>query len=156
MKYIFLDIDGVLNNEKYTKKCYNKNGKKPFWCENVPFNPRCLKRLAKIVRKTKAKIILTSTWRLYDKNMTVLKARIAEYGLEITDKTENINHLRGFEIKEWLKNNNFNWNTDDFIVIDDEVDDITNYINELNVIKINSYYGITWNNMIDAIIKLGN
>lgn len=155
MKYIFLDVDGVLNNEKYTKKCYNKNGKKSFWCENVPFDPKCLKRLAKIVKKTKAKIILTSTWRLDMKSMAVLEARIAEYGLRISGETENINHIRGLEIKEWLENNDFNWNTDDFIVLDDEVNDITSYINELNVIEINQYYGITWSDMVDSIIRLG-
>ena len=156
MKYIFLDVDGVLNNIKYTKKCYKKNGKKPFFCNNVPFNPKCLKRIAKIVKKTNAKLILSSTWRLDDISIKILDSRLAEYGTRINDITPNINQIRGLEIKKWLKNNNFNWSVDDFIVLDDEIEDIINHIDENKVIKIDPYYGLTWENMTDAIIRLSD
>ena len=50
MKIIFLDVDGVLNNASYTKKCYRKNGHKPMSMYCVPFDPYNLKNLAKLVR----------------------------------------------------------------------------------------------------------
>lgn len=154
MNYIFLDVDGVLNNEKYTKKCYNKNGHKPFFCQNVPFNPKCLKRLAKIVKKTNSNIVLSSTWRLDNISKIVLNTRLAEYGLKIENFTDVYNHIRGLEIKKWLKDNKFDWNIDNFIVIDDEIDDIINHIDENKIIKVNPYYGLSWENMWDSIIKL--
>ena len=157
MKYIFLDVDGVLNNEKYTKKCYKKNKKKNLFCgNNVPFNPKCLKRVAKIVKKTNAKLILSSTWRLDKISIEILNSRLAEYGTKIYDITPNINQIRGLEIKTWLKNNNYNWSIDDFIVLDDEIDDIISHIEENKVITINSYNGLSWENMIDAIIRLSD
>ena len=61
MKYIFLDCDGVLNNANHIKRCYKKsiNKKNTIYSgKNVPFDPKCLKNLAKIVKKTNAKIVL--------------------------------------------------------------------------------------------------
>ena len=67
--YIFLDVDGVLNNQKYIEKCYENNGHCAMHMNHVPFDPKCLNNLMKLVRfiEQKAydvKIILSSTWRL--------------------------------------------------------------------------------------------
>lgn len=156
MNYIFLDVDGVLNHETYTKKCYNRNGHKGFGMYYMPFDPKCLKRLAKIVRKTNAIVVLSSTWRLDKTHIAVLNARLAEYGVRIENFTKNMNMIRGLEIKTWLKDNNFNWNTDNFIVIDDEIEDIITHIDEKFVIKTNFNYGLRWEDMKDAIIRLSN
>ena len=55
MKVIFLDIDGVLNCAK------TPNPRK------LPYivDPRLLRRFARLVKRTKAKVVLSSTWR-YD------------------------------------------------------------------------------------------
>lgn len=86
MNYIFLDVDGVLNNKKHYKKQHEKYGGE-FVCENMPFNPRSLKNLNKIVKKTNSKVVISSSWRRSESAMTVLEARLIEYGIKIYDKT---------------------------------------------------------------------
>ena len=151
MKYIFLDCDGVLNNINYTKKCYTKNGHKPMSMYCVPFDPYNLKNLAKLVRKTKANIVLTSTWRLDKEHIAVLKARLAEYGLRIYDMTDNINMIRGVEIKEWLKSHR---DIENYVVIDDEEYNLSNFIDNKHLVIVDSKYGLTFGDRIRAIEKL--
>ena len=151
MKYIFLDCDGVLNNINYTKKCYTKNGHKPMSMYCVPFDPYNLKNLAKLVRKTKANIVLTSTWRLDKEHIAVLKARLAEYGLRIYDMTDNINMIRGVEIKEWLKSHR---DIENYVVIDDEEYNLSNFIDNKHLVIVDSKYGLTFGDRIRAINKL--
>lgn len=156
MKYVFLDVDGVLNNFKYIEKCYKKNGNKGFFCHNVPFDPKCLKRIAKVVRKYKAKIVLTSTWRLDDTSLSILNARLAEYGVQVSYITEYISSNRGFEIESWLNKQNFSKYLDDFIIIDDEISDIAPYFDSDKIIKTDFNVGFTWLNMLDAMIRLSD
>lgn len=142
MNIVFLDVDGVLNDENYIKKCNKKINKD--WCfcfEQVPFNPRSLKNLQMIVDNTNAKIVLTSTWRLKQSHMFVLKARLSEYGLTIDDKTDFINwSARGQEISKYLSKCPQNTK---YVVIDDEVCDIVTEIDKKNVVKINPKFGLT-------------
>lgn len=86
MKYIFLDVDGVLNNKKHFKKLHDKYGGR-FCCQNMPFNPRSLRNLRRIVDTTGAQLVLSSSWRTSDLCMTVLKARLMEYGMKIYSTT---------------------------------------------------------------------
>lgn len=151
MKYIFLDCDGVLNNINYTKKCYTKNGHKPMSMYCVPFDPYNLKNLAKLVRKTKANIVLTSTWRLDKEHIAVLKARLAEYGLRIYDMTDNINMIKGAEITEWLKQHK---DIENYVVIDDEEYNLSNFIDNKHLVIVDSKYGLTFGDRIRAIEKL--
>lgn len=94
-KIIFLDVDGVLNDSTYTERCAKRLKKlnlSPSLMnfERVPFNPRSLKNLQKIVLKTGAEIVLHSTWRRYEIEYGVLVARLAEYGIKVKDKTEDL------------------------------------------------------------------
>lgn len=149
MKYIFLDCDGVLNNINYTKKCYKKNEKKPMSMYYTPFDPYNLKNLAKIVRKTGANIVLTSTWRLDKEHMAVLRARLAEYGLKIYDQTSNFGMNRGAEISEWLKEHSKGKKS--FVIIDDDTFDILPFFDRKYIIQTNAKYGLTFGDRIKAI-----
>lgn len=154
MKIIFLDVDGVLNNASYIKKCYKKsiNKKETFYSgKNVPFDIKCLKNLAKIVKKTGAKIVLSSTWRIYKSHIYVLEARLAEYGLRIYDKTDIINMIKGAEITEWLKQHR---DIENYVVIDDEEYNLSNFIDNKHLVIVNSEYGLTFGDRIRAINKL--
>lgn len=154
MKYIFLDCDGVLNNKRYTEKCYKKSINKKntvYSGKNVPFDPYNLKNLAKIVKKTDAKIVLSSTWRIYKSHIYVLEARLAEYGLRIYDKTDNINMIKGAEITEWLKQHR---DIENYVVIDDEEYNLSNFIDNKHLVIVNSEYGLTFGDRIRAINKL--
>ena len=56
----------------------------------MPFNPKSLKNLKKLIDKTNGRIVLTSSWRLNHDCMTVLEARLAEYGMKVFDRTAKI------------------------------------------------------------------
>ena len=86
MKYIFLDVDGVLNNKKHYRKLHLKYGGR-FDAEKMPFNPRSLKNLRTIIDATGAQLVLSSSWRKNEKCMTVLEARLMEYGIKLYSTT---------------------------------------------------------------------
>lgn len=106
LKVIFLDIDGVLNSEKY----YTEH------LEDMMENPvdrECVRRLKSIVEATGAKIVISSSWRTgwsrnpeqLDELCRKLVEALAEYDLEIYDRTCILNNgERGKEIRLWLKN----------------------------------------------------
>ena len=52
MRVIFLDVDGVLNNEP----AFVEMGQKVEHCTDV-LDPDCIRRLGEIVRRTDAKIV---------------------------------------------------------------------------------------------------
>lgn len=109
MKYLFLDVDGVMNSaaDRFSIKLIND---KPF------------ELLKKIIDETGAKIILSSSWRAGYKHgaCDLLKQRLAEYGLSIEDITPINNNRRGEQIREWLMTHGYDENVDAFAILDDE------------------------------------
>ena len=166
MNYIFLDVDGVLNNQKHYSKQHRRY-KARYFCEDMPFNPRSLRNLYKIVKKFDAKIILTSSWRHSDNALTVLKSRLAEYGLKIYGMTtDDPHHSRGMEIlnyvhehieiEEFYADNEKHYLPADsnFIIIDDEVNDIKYHFGDYYIIKTDQRKGLTYLKTREAIYKL--
>ena len=117
-KYIFLDIDGVLNSEHT-------------WDDKISDNlsNQYLENLRKIVEKTDAKIILSSSWRMYfSENINnprhimgiYLVTILAKHNLELHDMTPFVkgqfSNERGLEIKTYIDKHNIK----DYVVIDDE------------------------------------
>lgn len=124
--YIFLDVDGVLNDEEYIEECWQKNGNKPMHMNHVPFDPKCLNNLMILCQKLEenkydVRLILSSTWRLHDIDYAIVDARLAEYGLSLSDKTLYLSGERGQEIEQYINNNEM---CRDFIIIDDDKFDI--------------------------------
>lgn len=165
MYYIFLDVDGVLNNKKHYKKLHKKYGGR-FCGEQMPFNPKSLKNLKKLVDKTDGRIVLTSSWRLRLECMAVLNARLMEYGLKIYSRTPRImnkNNTRGREIYEWVKDFNYKIKQQpsnnhvikhkDMLIIDDQLYDITRYYNSELVVQCNPKYGFNKSKLYEAIDK---
>lgn len=150
MVYIFLDIDGVLNNKDHYKKQHEKYGGR-FFCQNMPFNPKSIENLQKVVSKFDAKIVLTSSWRKSAPCMTVLEARLCEYGLKIYDKTGDCGGSRGNEILDWM----FAHTTDDdaYIIIDDEPYDIEESFKKDNIVFVDGTKGFNKPKMQEAIYK---
>ena len=54
MNYIFLDVDGVLNNETYFRQHLDDDG---------ILDEENIKLLADLVNKTNANVVLSSSWR---------------------------------------------------------------------------------------------
>lgn len=157
MNYIFLDVDGVLNNKKHYQKMHKKYGGR-FFCEDMPFNPRSLKNLKWIIERTggkeKTKIVLSSSWRISNNCMIVLKARLIEYGIKLDKKlvTPQINGERGLEIRTWLDDNTSK--DDSYIIIDDEINDILVYFTDDNIIHTDWTKGLTYFKAKEAIDKM--
>lgn len=136
--YIFLDVDGVLNNYNHYSKQHEKYGGR-FFCQNMPFNPKSLENLRDIIDKTGGQIVLTSSWRKSAPCMTVLEARLCEYGMKIFDKTGDTGS-RGNDIIDWLFAHT--GEGDEFIIIDDEMYDILDSFNEERIVKIDPRVGL--------------
>lgn len=108
MKIIFLDVDGVLNSEQDRFSWTIESDKH-------------LILLACIVRRTNAKIVVSSSWRNCSL-LDTLKKRLNDFSMSVFDVTGyNKNGIRGLEIKEWLDNHN---DIESFVILDDEVFDI--------------------------------
>ena len=136
MKIIFLDFDGVLNCRRYRENCLN------YYEDYIDESRMYL--LKYIVDKTGAKIVLTTTWRMYwdsscpdgYEEAQKINNIFAKYGLEIYSKTNNYEENRDFEITMWIAENNikqyvilddndFGWsklNREHFVQTDDEKD----------------------------------
>ena len=110
MKAIFLDVDGVLNNDKYFERTKNEKQNR---IELDDENIKCLKE---IIDLTGAKVVVTSTWkelRIYSKLISYLKT----FGIEVYDKTVHMSYNRGDEIREYLSTHEI----ENFIILDDEI-----------------------------------
>lgn len=120
MKVIFLDIDGVLNTPSSESRCG----------EYIGIDDDKVERLKQIVEKTKAEIVLISTWKKYwrkeeklkplqDYSANYLDEKLAKQGLKATDKTKDKSDgrylSRGESILEYVYRNN----VEKYIILDD-------------------------------------
>ena len=119
-KYIFLDIDGVLNSVMYDA------GRSEERADNRIDRSR-VRLLANIVNATDAKIVLSSTWREdWDKDTKLcgsdgkyINNCLSEYGLSIIDKTPYLSYSdeRRLEILDWLAQHH--GEVESFVILDD-------------------------------------
>lgn len=116
MKFIFLDIDGVLNGINYVKD----SGK-----FGVVVDPERMELLKTIVEETDAKIVLSSSWREHWNSMSndcdeiglEINKIFREHKLYIYDKTPDLRFKRAEEIKAWLADYP---GTTHYVILDDE------------------------------------
>ena len=151
MKIIFLDIDGVLIP-------VSGNG-------NKGFNGRNVDNLNELVRKTGAKIVITSDWKR-KQPFDFVKDVLYESGVqgEIIDMTpnlaiENNNNIkvpRGTEIQTWINSyNSFNEETGDlkyvlnYVILDDHMDMLIEQLDHF--VEINQSKGFDGKALKDAI-----
>lgn len=144
MKIIFLDIDGVLNTSKtfYDNYVYfKKTG-----IRKIPLDEERIVYLKEIIQKTEAKIVLSSSWRLYfEKNIKLrpineyaqkLVDLLSKYDLFIYDITpmERLG-VRQNEINMYLESHP---DIDSFVILDDDTSDLFWFIDN-HLIKMNFY-----------------
>ena len=106
MKVIFLDIDGVLvtrNSIKYQHLNFPDD-------TSIQFGKKAVKNLNKLIRLTKAKIVISSTWRLFHsleelqdifKKQSVKGKIISTTSVERATIEEDI--PRGQKMADWLQ-----------------------------------------------------
>ena len=117
-KYIFFDIDGVLNNNKTVY-----DGKSP-----VILDDKNLKNLRKVVDSTNAKLVMISSHKDswvkggigQGEKGDYIDSKFADYGLTVYDKTGGgLFYKRGRGIKAYIKANK----ADGFVILDDSLCD---------------------------------
>lgn len=134
MKVIFLDMDGVLNSDEYFDSI---EGQKIEGIERE-VDIEKVKLLKQAVDTTGAHVVITSSIR-YKHLGSLLQELLSSYQID-TDKTPFLDNERGLEIHKWLEENP---ETQDFVILDDEVFD--SYDEELlgKLIKISNGNGIS-------------
>ena len=135
MKVIFLDKDGVLNSDEYFDKIQGLD------IEGIQSDVDLekVKLLKEAVDETGAKVVITASAR-YTTNGKLLMQLLREYQI-LVDLTPFINNNRGIEIKQWLSEHP---DTEDFVILDDEIFNF--YDEELmkKLIKISNGNGINF------------
>ena len=134
-KYIFLDIDGVVN----TFMIYNYPiGDKRGLIERDGFyydicnpsdkrvsNIMAVTMLNKLCKQTGADIVISSTWRRghYEDTIEALYNSGLDRSVKIIGKTPIMDgYQRGVEIERWFKDNNIDYKDVNFCILDDDSD----------------------------------
>lgn len=113
MKVIFLDIDGVLNtSSKLEGDVFTDGGH---------LNKNLIQLLNKLIEDTKAKVVISSTWRkLYTQDQLYSILYNVGFNGEIVGMTGNSSHgFRGLEIRQWLLGHP---EVTNYIILDDDSD----------------------------------
>lgn len=158
-KYIFLDVDGVLNGNHSISK--------------YELFPNYLNNLKILVDETKAKIVLSSSWRNFfykennklvanipNKRGDFLLKELSKLNLEIFDTTKigYSTSTRGEEIKEWL--DNYSSENYKYIILDDDNDILEEQLNNFIQTKFNGLSindeGLNDKILKKSIVKLNN
>ena len=136
-KIIFLDVDGVLNS-------YSDG-----FSHNLSSDWH-LMLLKKLVAKSGAKIVVSSSWRILKHLQDTLAIRLKEFDMDIYDFTPDLKDrtCRGDEIKKWLDSHEHG----SFVILDDE-SDMGPYTHS-NLIKTNPETGLVEKDIKEALLIL--
>lgn len=130
--YIFLDVDGVLNNDA-ARKLHQGNDMRILSDDN-------LNEFSNLINKINKKylIVLISTWRYSIDNINILKKSLDKYGLSLFDCLDiDDTKCKGELIIEYCHKRNIL--VDNILILDDA------YISELSnrLVKCNFKFGLT-------------
>ena len=145
MKVLFLDIDGVLNNDATTEK--SPDG-------YTGIDDSLVERLAKVIKELELTIVLTSTWKddWSDKKPDglYLDAKFMAQGLKVTGRTfDASSSKRGSGIRDYLSNHE----VESYVIVDDM--DFSDFTDELldHFVMTNPVTGLS-DTDIDEIRKI--
>lgn len=96
-KLLFLDIDGVCNSAQFAMK--NPKG------GMLGIDMYCAFLVGKIVLDTGCEVVLSSTWRLWEKDREEVRSQVVDF-IDVTPDLRGKDQCRGHEIEKWLKDNN--------------------------------------------------
>ena len=162
---IFLDFDGVMNSQLW----FTELTAKKLYSQRSQLEPRAASLLNELCKKTGAKIVVTSVWRL-NRTVEELQGILNQSGCtaEVIGKTEDLRYgeagdcvLRGNEILHWIKehdklcgNPSISYHLyTRYVIFDDDSDML--YWQKDNYIHVDPYCGLTPHNVFMAKRILG-
>jgi hypothetical protein len=130
MKVLFLDFDGVLNSIQ--SRVFWENLKDQDQWEKdmqvssggileqiaMEFCPIAISNLEELIRRTKIKIVVSSSWRVQrtvQELGELFKSKLISEA--IIDKTESFSNTRGDEIQKWLDEHP---EVENYVILDDD------------------------------------
>lgn len=120
-KVLFLDIDGVLNTERFLSEVHRKHkriGRMDYW---AMLEPARVTRLNAILDATGASVVLSSSWRqvrgLPDINEDFIQRGFTHQLFDKTPRCFGVD--RHWEIRRWLNERHIQ--PDAFVVLDDDL-----------------------------------
>lgn len=146
VKVIFLDIDGVLNNNQSDRVIIKAESGRHV------VSPTRVKILNCLIRESGAKLVVTSTWRLGEtiESMTQILHDIGVVDFKIIGITPNLPEtytLRGNEILAWVKENvsllgvKHYYEFKSYVILDDDSDML--YWQKNNFIHVDPEIGLS-------------
>lgn len=148
---IFLDFDGVMDTAYYdlylTKHGMAENDK-----FGVVFDPDCVRNLGRIIERTGADIVVSSSWKDFMSLVDFHEMwKYRNLPGKVIGLTPNVAGKRGTQIDAWLQEHN----VDNYVIIDDlDADNFTSsQIPHLFV--VNPYTGLDENTAYRIIGFLG-
>ena len=158
MKLLFLDIDGVLNNTKDVKKyrLFLKGERRVLVdIEPLVYFRKLLKEIDK--EKLNVRIVISSSWRL-GTTAADWKLLFKHYFNDdkiIIGRTLHLECDRGKEILNFLQMLGEEKETvEDYIVIDDDIEDIIDYVGKKRIVRTSVKRGLTNSDVKKIVRKL--
>jgi hypothetical protein len=152
MKILFLDIDGVLNSQKWHEQRVMEGLKAQPTCD---IDPSAIEQLNKIVyAHSNLKVVISSTWKHHVKGNHSWNMMFDLLGCKanVIDTTPNLQTYRGTEILSWLIQRSKNEEKiDSFVILDDD-DDMEMLTDRLVLCSTND--GLTSEKANEVIQKL--
>lgn len=137
-KLIFLDVDGVLNNEVWAAEMWDDYNIKVY-NHNILYQPS-LVQLRRIINATGATIVLSSSWRRFPVARKDLVHWLEMYDMTIDSDTPILGYracCRGDAISAWFEQHPGTYR---YIILDDE-NDMGEHMSHL--FQTNYLYGLT-------------
>lgn len=155
IKIIFVDVDGVFNSETYYRKRAEDGDVRLYPLSE--FDPEAVKQYMRIIQKTGAKTVISSSWRHTDGLRSILKNvgfRGSPLDFEITPY---LGTIRGLEIKKYMEDyldKHPDEEIESYCIIDDDIDML--YEQKDNFVRTDAFYGGLTKEKADRVIKILN
>ena len=168
MKVLFLDVDGVLNNDMWFEwRQYCAVHKKPLKCRefnpelesvNTMLDERNVANLNRIIESTDCEIVLSSSWRpnsmdeIGEIDSALRREGLIKSIFGITPRT--LSRIRGEEIELWLETASKHYDVESYVILDDDSDMLESQLK--NFVKVDAVSGLTASDSSVAIDILNN
>ena len=146
-KLIFLDVDGVLNNQAWAIRMFKEEGVRVYR-DNL-LEDRALHLLKSLVDSTGARIVVSSAWRHIPTAYNDLRRQLEQCGMSVYGKTPYVGSVRGDDITAWFAAHPGKYA---YVILDDD-SDMDGHMDHL--VQTDFYTGLT-QEIVDRCVQMLN